>query len=128
MIALLAAFSLFTACQEEPEIELTPFDTEITNGENDPDFFSETDILPVIPVYGDSLLQSFGSRLSMNRFKAKSKEDDFSNTLFDLRDLPINILVRDNPQGLYLTAKRKRYTKWFSSHYSSAPAIFTTKK
>lgn len=127
MIALLAAFSLFTACQEEPEIELTPFDTEITNEENDPDFFSETDILPVIPVYGDSLLQSFGSRLSMNRFKAKSKEDDFSNTLFDLRDLPINILVRDNPQGLYLTAKRKRYTKWFSSHYSSAPAIFTTK-
>ena len=90
--------------------------------------FSETDILPVIPVYGDSLLQSFGSRLSMNRFKAKSKEDDFSNTLFDLRDLPINILVRDNPQGLYLTAKRKRYKKWFSSHYSSAPAIFTTKK
>ncbi len=41
MIALLAAFSLFTACQEEPEIELTPFDTEITNGENDPDFFQK---------------------------------------------------------------------------------------
>lgn len=53
---------------------------------------------------------------------------DIRSTLFDLRDLPVNILVAENPGGRYLTAKRNTYKRWFKRYYVSAPAIFADKQ
>lgn len=90
------------------------------------------DIIPIVPVEADTLSKiyntSFSSRIMAKNESVSIENDGLENTLFDIRDLPVNILIRDNPGGQYLTAKRKRYKKWFKYHYNALPAIFTTKQ
>lgn len=94
---------------------------------NDPDFILERDIDSIIPIKCDSLSEIY-KLMSRKKNKAISLNNDIVNSLYDLRDLPVNILVGENTGGQYFTAKRKRYKKWFKYHYSSSPAIFTTKQ
>lgn len=50
------------------------------------------------------------------------------NTLFDLRDTPVRIMVKTGEGGRYFTAKRKKYKKGLKTHYASIQAVFDEKK
>ena len=67
--------------------------------------------------------------------KAESSEEDgwtnqgLENAIFDLRDLPVRILVNSNTSGRYLTARRDWIHKWYEFHrrYFPIQANFRTK-
>ena len=68
------------------------------------------------------------SRLSKARSLAPGQSA--SDMLFDLRDLPVNIIVKENTSGgLFLTAKRKEVKRFLrKTIYTPLPAIFDHKQ
>lgn len=114
------------ACNEKSEEMINETEYLQLEDEMDPDFISEEDVEDIRPVFDNSLSESQVSFKDVATKSGASSYDALTNTLFDLGDTPVNILIKSNSEGRYLTAKRKRYKKMFKYHYSSSPAIFTT--
>ena len=69
------------------------------------------------------------SKITMLSDDAETNDNQgLSNTLFDLRDTPVRIMVKSGDGGRYFTAKRKKYKKGLKTHYASIQAIFDDKK
>lgn len=89
-------------------------------------------MVPVIMDTNSVLFDLMQRKKNEPSTKASSYEEDewgrqgLSDALFDLRDVPVYILVNDNAGGRYLTAKRDWIHKWYEFHrrYFSIPATF----
>lgn len=91
----------------------------------------------IVPSTIDTTSIVFQKMLAKARGKLRSTTSELKSgsginveqTLFDLRDSPVNIIVNENVgQGNYLTAKRNRYKRWFKTYYSNAPARLENKQ
>lgn len=137
-LLLLVAIPFASSCERELSLQenlavaehhsSTSFEDEDTNAPEE----------EIIPLTIDTTSTHFKNMLNQVKMKLKSAPSrfaptssviDINETLFDLRDSPVNILVSENVgQGKYLTAKRNRYKRWFKTYYSNAPARFEEKQ
>lgn len=122
---LLLATLAFASCQKEIPLNKTMQGndcckknlalTELDSFETDYD-----SIIPVTPDTNSTMYRLLLSQYKKNTMtKAASTEDNswnvsgLSQALYDLRDLPINILIKECPNGQYLTAERDWKKTWF---------------
>jgi hypothetical protein len=79
-----------------------------------------------------SIYKSMQALKSNKMSKVASSQMDYQSALdllFDLRDLPVNILVKENTNGSrFLTAMRKKSTFLWITTYSTLPACFAQKQ
>ncbi len=92
-------------------------------------------IVPAVQDINSNLFDLLKQSKNVPLTKAESTEDDgwtsqgLDNAIFDLRDLPVHILVNSSAGGRYLTARRDWIHKWYEFHrrYFPIQSNFRTK-
>ncbi len=99
-----------------------------TRGSIDSIEFIYEEIDSVIPVKVDSSLLNQINQRKARQKKLMQEANNLSTTLFDIRDMPVNIINSNSTYDTFLTAKRRKYRKWFKTHYATATAEFLQNK